>query len=173
MWHPRFEPAEPQWTIPRDHVPSIASGETIQCLRCVVCDAPASWRCAQCHVTKYCSRACQKRDWGKRHKSFCSDVLEVRAENWEAKEDLAATETARPVALACAEEGEANLSWLDDTDSDDTATGPTGEEAVPRNVKSMLLRTMFPPELAGVLASSQCEQEVGIAPLSSLCPQRY
>lgn len=39
---------------------------------CFVCDTPTTQKCARCHVTYYCSQACQKKDWGS-HKKKCNN----------------------------------------------------------------------------------------------------
>lgn len=38
-------------------------------------------RCSRCRMTRYCSAACQKRDWS-RHKIVCRMVHELAFENW-------------------------------------------------------------------------------------------
>ncbi|OJT07671.1 hypothetical protein TRAPUB_1470 [Trametes pubescens] len=38
-------------------------------------------RCSRCHMTRYCGRACQKRDWAQ-HRVVCGMVHEIVFENW-------------------------------------------------------------------------------------------
>jgi hypothetical protein len=42
--------------------------------KCPVCSKPAPLVCARCRFTRYCSTACQKRDW-KSHKPTCLRVV--------------------------------------------------------------------------------------------------
>lgn len=39
-------------------------------------------RCSACRMTRYCGRACQRRDWA-RHKVVCRMVHSVKFENWD------------------------------------------------------------------------------------------
>ncbi|KAI0314415.1 hypothetical protein OF83DRAFT_1136959 [Amylostereum chailletii] len=52
--------------------PKFTSKEHISCnFCCEKIDAPKPLRCSACHITTYCGKECQKKDW-KQHKPRCS-----------------------------------------------------------------------------------------------------
>jgi len=57
-----------------DHMP-MASLSTIQASSssplCSMCPNPGTWKCSQCHCSRYCSKVCQKDDW-RTHKLLCN-----------------------------------------------------------------------------------------------------
>lgn len=52
-------------------------------LRCHVCGAPADKKCSKCHVTRYCSEACQRAHWP-HHKAACKVDRKAPAPDFEA-----------------------------------------------------------------------------------------
>jgi hypothetical protein len=78
---------------------------------CINCSAAASpglklQYCAQCQTTLYCSKACQREDWGKQHKQICK-LLNVGHGDMQLRTE---DHTSRQAALDEAfEEGERSL----------------------------------------------------------------
>ena len=49
--------------------------------QCDICTSPATSICAGCRAAQYCSRTCQKQDWGSGHKQICAQTNQPSANN--------------------------------------------------------------------------------------------
>jgi hypothetical protein len=70
----RLERYYKEESVIRAQVAAAAVAKHAAAFRCIYCQQPSRAKCGQCKQVRYCSYACQQRDWVASHRDECTNV---------------------------------------------------------------------------------------------------